>query len=121
MHCAGSNEGEQDIPTDETTPTLPPLPPEQLDTVVQVSLSNYQYAVTILLNIIQLLIGAIQRNYVEETHCQFASQLLLMTLGFLNQMIRSQVLLEEGPTLHTGKLHLLTMHCNIYNHCDCYL
>ena len=43
----------------------------------------------------QLLIGAIRRNYVEEHYCQFASQLLLMTLGFLTRIIKSQVLLEE--------------------------
>lgn len=44
---------------------------------------------------LQLLIGAIRRNYVEEHYCQFASQLLLMTLGFLTRIIKSQVLLEE--------------------------
>ncbi|XP_064396222.1 spatacsin-like isoform X6 [Halichondria panicea] len=80
----GSSEGDggTQTPTDETTPTLPPLPPEQLDTVVQ------------------LLIGAIRRNYVEEHYCQFASQLLLMTLGFLTRIIRTQVILEaeEGKT-----------------------
>ena len=48
----------------------------------------------------QLLISAIQRNYQEEHYCQFASQLLLMALGFLTRIIRSQVLLEGQTEPH---------------------
>ena len=44
---------------------------------------------------LQLLIDAINKNYKEEHYCQFASHLLIMTLGFLTRMIKSQTLLEE--------------------------
>ena len=46
---------------------------------------------------LQLLIGAIKRNYQEEHYCQFASQLLIMTLNFLTRMIKSQALREQSP------------------------
>ena len=48
----------------------------------------------------QLLIDAINKNYKEEHYCQFASHLLIMTLGFLTRMIKSQTLLEE----HTAEI-----------------
>ena len=59
-------------------PLLPPLPPSPLLPP-------------------QLLIGAIKRNYQEEHYCQFASQLLIMTLNFLTRMIKSQALREQSP------------------------
>ena len=47
----------------------------------------------------QLLITAIRKNYQEEIFNQFASQLLIMTLGFLTRMIKTQALLEEHVEL----------------------
>jgi hypothetical protein len=61
------------------------------------------------------LLEAINRNYHEELHCQFASQLLFMTLGFVTRMIKNEVLREElskpeGMRLHphAGELIVLT-------------
>ena len=42
--------------------------------------------------LVQLLIDAVQRNFQEEHHCQFAGQLLIMTLGFVTRTIKSEVM-----------------------------
>lgn len=39
--------------------------------------------------------GSIDRNCQEELHCQFANQLLFMTLGFVTRMIKNEVIREE--------------------------
>ena len=42
--------------------------------------------------LVQLFIDAVQRNFQEEHHCQFAGQLLIMTLGFVTRTIKSEVM-----------------------------
>lgn len=47
------------------------------------------------IDFLQLLIEAIHRNSHGEHHGQFASQLLIMTLGFITRMIKNEVIREE--------------------------
>ena len=73
-----------------------PLPPSLPSSPLSFPLSfPLSLATSSPLPMLQLLIDAINKNYKEEHYCQFASHLLIMTLGFLTRMIKSQTLLEE--------------------------
>ena len=58
-------------------PSLPPIPPEQLDTAIG------------------MLVNAIKRNHSRNHTSPFTSCLLIMSLAFLTRLIKGQALREE--------------------------
>ena len=66
----------------------------------------YQFMTCFAWKHLQLLIGAIQRDYQEAHLCHFAGQLLIMALGFIVRVIKSEVIREGYSESDRGKNYI---------------